>query len=55
MFLPAAGGGEGRAYIVVLEGVEEVSAQLAIIPRGAWRIANATYVVRRILQKERTQ
>lgn len=40
------------AYIVVLEGVEEVSPQLAVVPRGARRIANATYVVRRILWKD---
>lgn len=39
-------------YIVVLEGVEEVPSQLAVVSRGAWRIANATYVVRRILQGE---
>lgn len=39
-------------YIVVLEGVEEVPAQLAVVSRGAWRVANATYVVRRILWGE---
>lgn len=37
--------------IVILEGVEKVPSQLAVVSRGAWRVANATYVVRRIFWK----
>lgn len=64
--LPGAGGRRGRgpreeeheecgAYVVVLEGVEKVPSELTVVPRGSWRIANATYVVRRILWREQRQ
>lgn len=36
-------------HVVILEGMEEVASQFAIISWSAWRIANATYVVWRIL------
>lgn len=32
----------GKTYILALKGMEEVSTQLPIIPRGPRRIANAT-------------
>lgn len=40
-------------HVVILEGMEEVASQFTIISWSARRIANATYVVWRILQLKR--
>lgn len=36
------GGGMGVTHVLALEGVEEVSTQLAVVPRCPGRIADAT-------------
>lgn len=43
--------GRRATHIVILEGMEEVASQFAIISWSARGIANATYVVWRILQE----